>query len=243
MTKTSRILIIATALVAAAHVEAGAQSSSAPASLGFVNINGGAQPATRSIEKSETRPLFGETATISASQGIKNGAIFDMSAGYRVWHGLAVAFGYTHLGSNSDSSVVAVIPDPLIFDRPKTVTATQTGLGHSEDGFHLQAVWFLPIDDKIDVAVSIGPSFIKVKQELVSGFTIPAGTQNLALTVGSEEGTATGINVGVDGSYLFTRNFGVGLFLRYAGGSVDLPSVPDLHVGGFQIGLGARVRF
>ena len=214
-----------------------------PASHGFVNINGGAQPATRSIEKSETRPLFGETATLSASQEINNGAIFDMSAGYRVWHGLAIAFGYTHLGSTSDSSVVAVIPDPLVFDRPKTVTATQTGLGHSENGIHLQAVWFYSIDDKFDVALSIGPSFIKVKQELVSGFTIPAGTQNLTLTVGSEEGTATGVNVGVDGSYLFTRNFGVGLFLRYAGGSVDLPSVPDLNVGGFQIGLGARVRF
>jgi len=243
MTKTSRILIIATVLVAGAHVEAGAQSSSAPASLGFVNINVGAQPASRTIEKHETRSVFGETATLSASQPIKHGVIFDMSAGYRVWHGLAIAIGYTHLGSTSDSTAVGVIPDPLIFDRPKTVTATQTGLGHSENGIHLQAVWFLPIDDKIDVALSIGPSFIRVKQELVSAFVIPPGTQNLSLTVGTEEGTATGINVGVDGNYLFTRNFGAGIFIRYAGGSVDLPSAPDLHVGGFQIGIGARVRF
>ena len=88
MTKTSRILIIATVLVAGAHVEAGAQSSSAPASLGFVNINVGAQPASRTIEKHETRSVFGETATLSASQPIKHGVIFDMSAGYRVWHGL-----------------------------------------------------------------------------------------------------------------------------------------------------------
>ena len=101
----------------------------------------------------------------------------------------------------------------------------------------------MPVDDKSDVALFIGHSFIHVTQGLVSGATIPSGTQTVNLTVGSEEGTAKGVNVGVDGNYLFTRNFGAGIFIRYAGGSVDLPSAPDLKVGGFQAGIGARVRF
>jgi len=42
---------------------------------------------------------------------------------------------------------------------------------------------------------------------------------------------------------LFTPRIGAGVFIRYAGGSVDLPSAPDVKVGGFQIGVGARVRF
>ena len=37
--------------------------------------------------------------------------------------------------------------------------------------------------------------------------------------------------------------FGAGVFIRYAGAKVDLPSVADLHVGGFHIGGGVRVRF
>jgi hypothetical protein len=40
-----------------------------------------------------------------------------------------------------------------------------------------------------------------------------------------------------------TRRYGVGAFIRYAGATVDLPSVSDLKVGGFQIGGGLRVRF
>ena len=131
----------------------------------------------------------------------------------------------------------------LVFDQPSTVTSTQPGLAHSENGVHLQAVWFIPATDKIDVALSIGPSFIHVTQELVSTVTIPSGTQSVNIAVGSEEGTAKGVNVGVDGNYLFTRNIGAGIFIRYAGGSVDLPSAPDLSVGGFQIGIGARIRF
>ena len=105
----------------------------------------------------------------------------------------------------------------------------------------MQAVWFRP-STKVDVAVSIGPSFIRVTQGVVAG-SIPPGTQSLSLAIASEEATAKGVNVGVDGAYLFTKNLGAGLFIRYNGGSVDLPSAPDLKVGGFQIGVGARVRF
>ena len=160
-----------------------------------------------------------------------------------MWRNLAVGIGFSSFSRPSDASVTASIPNPLIFDQPLTVTSTQSGLAHSEKGVHLQAVWFVPVTDKIDVALFVGPSFIHVTQGLVSAATIPSGTQNVNLTVGSEEGTAKGVNVGVDGNYLFTRNFGAGIFIRYAGGSVDLPSAPDLKVGGFQAGIGARVRF
>ena len=242
MTKTSRILAISTVLLIAARSEARAQTSPAPANLFFVNVNVGAQPSRRLIEKNQSLPVFGETASISTSQPIRNGAMFDITGGYRVWHGLFVGVGFSSFGRDSDAAVVATIPNPLFFDQPLTVTTTQTALAHTEKGVHLQAVWFIPTIDNIDVSVSIGPSFIHVKQEVVSA-AIPSGTQTLSLTVGSEEGTAKGVTVGVDGNYLFTKNLGAGIFMRYVGGTVDLPSAPDLKVGGFQIGLGARVRF
>jgi hypothetical protein len=42
---------------------------------------------------------------------------------------------------------------------------------------------------------------------------------------------------------MINRNFGVGILIRYAGGSVDLESASAVKVGGFQAAAGARIRF
>ena len=135
------------------------------------------------------------------------------------------------------------MPNPLIFDSPRTTTANVADLKHSERGVHLQVLWFFPITNQVDVSLSLGPSFISVSQDVVSTVTIPPGTQNATPVVSTEKKTGVGVNLGIDGTYLFTRNFGAGGYLRYAGASVDLPSVADLKVGGFQVGVGGRVRF
>jgi hypothetical protein len=208
-----------------------------------VNITGGAQPQRRELGKTDTFTLYEEKATLTSSQPIKNGVFFDVSGGYRIGQSFAIGAGFSSFSTTSSASVVATIPNPLFFDQLKTVTSSADGLEHTERGIHLQAVWFVPVTDKIDVALSAGPSFIQVNQHLVSSVTVPTGTQNINVVTGTEEGTAKGVNVGFDGTYLFTRNIGVGLMIRYAGGSVDLPSAPGLSVGGFQGGLGARIRF
>lgn len=243
MTKMMSVLLLMAGLATAVASEAQAQTKPAPASLGFVNITGGAQPQRRDLGKTDTFTLYDEKATLTSSQPIANGAFFDVSGGYRVWHNLAIGAGYSSFSTTGSASVVAVIPNPLFFDRPKTVNSSADGLEHTERGIHLQAVWFVPVTEKIDVALSAGPSFIQVNQHLVSSVTVPTGTQNVNVVIGSEEGTAKGVNVGFDGTYLFTRNIGFGLMIRYAGGSVDLPSAPGLSVGGFQAGAGFRFRF
>jgi hypothetical protein len=48
---------------------------------------------------------------------------------------------------------------------------------------------------------------------------------------------------GLDVNYLFTPRLGTGVFVRYLGAQVDLPAASDLKVGGFQGGVGLRVRF
>jgi hypothetical protein len=150
--------------------------------------------------------------------------------------------GFSHFTSEGSADATGIIPNPLFFDRFLTVTVSQSNIHRTENGVHLKAVWFIPLSDKLDVAFSAGPSFISVSQELVSGDVV-ANTQNIAVTTSKESGTAKGVNVGFDGTYLFRPQFGVGLTIQYAGGSVDLPSVSSVKAGGFQIGIGARVRF
>jgi hypothetical protein len=238
MTKTSRILALII-ILAGVGSEARAQSD---AERGFFNINFGFQPSERSIANTETRTVYGETATISTSQTIGSGPIFDVGGGIRIRPRFAVGVSYSRFSSTSDGQVSATIPNPLFFNQPKTVTATQGGLVHTENGIHVQVLWFTPVTDKFDVAVSIGPSFIGVSQG-VPVVAIPAGTQTIAVTTGTESGTAVGVNAGVDLTYLFAPRLGAGVFMRYAGGKLDLPSAPGLSVGGFQIGGGARIRF
>jgi len=247
MLKTTRILVMA-GVMAAVGSEARAQTQPPPATLGFLNVTFGTQPASRTVGRSQSFPVYGETATVTTTHDVGNGAVFDITGGYRFGPNLfgpnlGVAVGFSNFSNTSDSGVVATIPNPLVFDRPQTTTTSVSDLEHSERGIHLQAVWFVPITNQIDVALSAGPSFILVSQDIVSTVSIPPGTQNANPVVETEKKTAIGLNVGVDASYLFTRNVGAGIFLRYAGAEADLPSAPDLRVGGFQFGVGARVRF
>ena len=246
MTRT----VVMAMLVAAAAANANAQTQPPPANLGFVNISFGTQPASRIVNVDESFALYGETATFAAAQENGGGAVFDISGGYRIKPAFGVALGFTNFSNTSGGTLTTSIPNPLVFDQPLVSSAPVPDLEHSERTIHLSAVWFLPVTDKIDVALSIGPSFIMVSQDLVSSISVPAGTQNANATVTTEKGTGVGVNLGIDGTYLFTRNFGAGLFLRWAGASVDLgtnpagePLVEDLSVGGFQIGVGLRMRF
>jgi hypothetical protein len=244
MTTTAKILIAA-ALTAVAASEAGAQPSQvppAPPSMGFVNVNLGVQPSSRSIDVNESFPLYGETATVTASQKIGSGALFDISAGYRVWRNVTGAIGFSNFSKSGDATGTASIPDPLVFNRPTTVNISQSGLDHSERAVHFQALWLFPVTNEFDVTLALGPSIYTVKQEIVS-FAVPAGTNTPTTSVGSESETTVGVNIQVDGNYMVTRRFGAGGFIRYAGRTVDLPSVPDVKIGGFQLGGGARIRF
>lgn len=242
MTKPTTILGLMTTVVLLGTTDVGAQAASSAANAGFINVRVGAQPQRRRIHTSQSFSLYDETATVTSNQSIKNGPMFDISAGYRVWRPLAIAVGVSSFRSTGNSGVTASIPDPRFFDRPRTVTANTSGLDRSELGVHVQAAWLVPVTDKIEVAVSAGPSFIRVRQQLTTA-TVPTGTQNITVAQETQSATALGVNVGFDGTFMFTPRFGAGVFLRYAGGSVDLPAASDVKVGGFQTGLGFRVHF
>jgi hypothetical protein len=244
MTTTTKILILA-AFTATAGSEAGAQTAQtppAPPSLGFVSVNVGVQGPSHSIDQDQSLPLYGETATVRTSQDLGSGALFDISGGYRAWRNVTAAIGFSNFSKSGDATGTASIPDPIFTNQPATVSVTQSDLAHRERAVHLQAMWFFPVTNEFDVSLALGPSIFNVRQEFIS-VSVPAGTKTAVANVGSESKTAVGVNFQVDGTYLVTRTMGAGVFIRYAGRKVDLASVPDLHVGGFHIGGGFRMRF
>ena len=209
----------------------------------FVDVNGGVQAGSHSFTVTQTPTIYDETATITSNQKSGSGGLFDIGVGYRVWHDLAIAVGFTTTSSKADGAVTATIPDPAVTDQPKTTNLTVSGLKHSERAVNVSLVWSSPISDKMDAAVALGPSFVHVSQDL-AGVTVPAGTSDaVAGTPNSQSKSAVGFHIGGDVTYLFQPRVGIGVMARYLIAKTDLPAVSGLTLGGFQVGGGVRLRF
>jgi hypothetical protein len=239
-------LLVAGAVLAGA-ADAAAQGP-APFDTGYAHINVGVQAGSHDLTQNGSFPLFDEQATFSATTEVDGGGFFEIGGGARVWRQLYAGLSFTHASDDSSAAVSGQIPDRLFFDRFHPVAGTLSGLDHSETGIHLQALWHVPITTNFDVMVGGGPTIYRAKQDLVSGITVTGDPDVVLASIDKQsvKGTGVGINLQVDGTYLFTERFGGGVVLRYAGGSVDLDSDAgkvSLDVGGFQIGFGLRVRF
>ena len=212
---------------------------------GYVTVSGGVQSGSHDLSSSGSFPLYDETATFSSSNKVMGGGLFDLGGAYRVWgKNLLAGVSFSHLSSKTEGSITGSIPDPVFFDKPRTVSKAFPDLKHSENQVHIDAIWMMPVANKLDIALFAGPTIFAVKQDIISSLTVTEPGPTVTSTVTSESKTSVGFNVGVDAQYMIAKKYGVGVLARYAGGSVTLPGAPKkLNVGGFQIGVGGRVRF
>lgn len=222
---------------------ASAQVASPATEKFYVNVNVGGQLADRTLGSSTSQAVYGETATLTSSQPVAKGMTFDFGGGYRIWHDLYVGIVVTRFSDTADATYTASVPDPVVFGRPRTVTGTETTLDRSEIGFNPHVTWVRPLTDKFDIALGVGASFITLKQRLVNNFQVPVGSQAVVPLIGEETATGKGVFAQADFIYSLAARYGVGGFIRYAGGKADLPSSPDHNVGGMQAGGGIRLRF
>lgn len=215
-----------------------------PPDEAFINISAGAQLQTHSFTSNTSFPLYDETATVSASQTVGKGFLFDISAGHRFWHHLYGAIGVSTFKGGGDATVTASIPDPLLFNHPAVSTHNASDLGQSVVAINLQLVWMAPINDKLDFAIAIGPSIMHVSQDIPSVPIPPAGTQTVTITTTSESlWTARAGMLGFDVSYKISGQYRAGILVRYQAGEADFQAAPKLRVGGMQFGGGLRIRF
>jgi len=244
MKNTTRVLALLAGglLVAGSTVDA----QSLPADY-FVNVNVGLQVHSHEFSSRDEFPIYDETGTVISSQSVGNGFLFDVSGAYRVWNSVAFGVGLSTFGDSGDASMTATIPHPLFFSAPRTVTAVAENLSRRETAIHLQAIFFLLtpdfMPDDARIALVIGPSIFHLRQELIASVSVPTGTQNALPVVENQSKTGVGFNGGFDLTYPIDQRYGIGGFVRYAGGQVDLDSAADVKVGGFQAGVGLRIGF
>jgi len=215
----------------------------------YVHINVGAQPSSPDVTVRGGVPLYDEVATFETRGEAGGGVLVDLGGGYRVWRRMYAAVSYSRVSGDLGGPLTGQVPHPLIFDSPRPISGSVSGLDRVEHAVHLQAIWRHPISNRIDIGVALGPTIFNVSQDLVSGLQVTEGGSSVTLagtTTESVSDSAVGFNIGVDGSYSLTRRLAVGAFVRYAGGSVDLPGsagVVSLDAGGVQVGAGVRLRF
>ena len=241
--KTMKAGLLCLAMCAAVAPKAQAQMTWTDQA--FVNISGGYQGGSDTLTTNTPFELYDEQGTVTSSQKVSGGGLFDISVGYKVWRNLAAGVGFSHTGGSSNAAVTALVPDPLVFNQLRTVTASASDLKHSENVIHLTATWMVPVTDKIDVGVSAGPAIFRVTQDLPSAVTVTEpGPTVSAVTIDSVTKTSVGIDLGVDVTYLVTKGMGIGGLARYTRASSDLSGASEnVTVGGFQIGGGLRIRF
>ena len=235
MTKTTNI-IVAIGLALSAVWDAAAQTAESRA---YVDLNIAGQTQSVTLETSSAVPLFGELGTTSTSQTVGKGLVFDGGAGYRVRPSLAIGVAFSTFTRNPVGAVSITVPDPLVFGRFTVVSAEPT-LNHTEFGTHVKIAYVRRITDTVNVVVSGGPSFIRLSQDIASA-TLAGAVPTVSVV--RQTATAVGLNAGLDLNYFFTPRFGGGVFGRYVGAQADLPAASGVKVGGFQGGLGLRVRF
>jgi opacity protein-like surface antigen len=240
------VLALTCAAAANAQQPAGSTTQTGTAPLGdkiFIGVNVGAQTRSSTISKDFSFPIYRETATATTGAGIGGGPIFDISGGFKFMPQFGVAVGYSHFADTGAAQGSASIPNPTFFNRPAIVTISPTPSKRTEHATYLVLVGFLPVAEKADLSLFVGPAFTKVSQDLIYDVSVTPGTQSVVSPLRNEAATAKGINIGGDLTYQFMKSVGAGLFVRYIGGNVDLPSISGVKVGGVQFGIGARLHF
>jgi hypothetical protein len=219
---------------------------------GYFSVNAGYQGTTNSFTNSWSLLYYFETESLNATYSIKPGMLIDVGAGVRLVRNLALGVAFSRYHRSEPASLSASVPNPLLYDHPRSVDATAPGPARTETAIHLSAMWVFAAAPKIQVGVFGGPSLFSVSQVAIASVEFaevyPYDTVTIANTATwSQRRWKAGFNAGGDLTFLLRRQVGVGALVRYSAVHVGF-NAPDgapvsLKAGGLQVGAGLRLRF
>ena len=219
---------------------------------GFVSVNGlGQAGGDEVIAQSQGLTVYGESGTTSASQQVELAAgLLDIGAGFRM-EDFGVGLAFTSSKNTNTAAITGSIPHPFLFDRRRNLSSSLDELEHKEQVVHLQAWYFVPVAEKVEIGLFLGPSFYRVTQDYVTGlgqFTESSSFDTVSLPVSraTAKKSQVGYNIGADATYAITPNVGVGALLRFTRASPELDlgsTTMTMNVGDIQVGGGIRFRF
>lgn len=218
-----------------------------------ISVDAGAQFSSIAFDTTTTRVVYIENASINTSYRVRRGLLGDGGISVRIAGNVSVGIVVSSLMAKNDADVNAAVPHPFFFKTPRTVTGTAAGLRREELAAHLQGIYTLHPGANIEVALSGGPSFLQVRQDVVTDITFsdtypydaPAFTSAATQRVSAN---TIGFNAGVDVGLRLSRHAGVGGGVRFSRAVVDLAvanggGTTAVDAGGAQVAGGLRLYF
>lgn len=221
---------------------------------GVAAISFGTQVATLEIDDAVTFTEFVEDGSFRSRYETGSGRLIDGGVAVALWHGLGVGVAVSAFESTDPAQVSLEVPHPFFFDRVRSFADT-VDLTRRTIGVHVAAAYVLPTD-RVRVALTGGPSFFSLSQEMVVDVAFQDSYPFDSLTdphptIQTESATGIGFHAGADVGVRLGSSVGVGVLLRYTRGTVDLMPTGSLigsrpiaaDVGGLHVAGGLRFYF
>ena len=201
--------------------------------------------------QSWSESLYGENAEYSVTSKIGKGSNFNLSFGYNLNKAIGIGLGAIIHSSDLDATVNASVPNPWIFDYPRSATgAYATTLKATI--FYLDFIYKINFN-KFSLGFFAGPAYFNSSAEVISGIEIqevfPNDTVTISFSTEKVKKSSFGFTGGLDLNYFFSSHLGVFVEGRYlSGSSTFTPSsqkVPGIKLtaGGLNIGVGLVFQF
>jgi hypothetical protein len=218
-----------------------------------ISVDGGAQASSIAFDATATKPVYLENASIVSSYRIRRSVLAGGGVSIRLAGNVGAGVTVTSSMAKNDADVNASVPHPFFFKTPRTVTGTAAALRRDELAVHLQGIYTVRPSAKVDVAVSAGPSFFQVRQDVVTdiafGDVYPYDTATYtSATTQRVSANTVGFNAGVDVGLRLSRHAGLGAGARFSTAKVTLTmpgggAAVSTGAGGAQIAGGLRLYF
>jgi hypothetical protein len=181
--------------------------------------------------------------------------VLDFSAGVKIYEQVTLGLGFHRTSSSDPATASGSAPHPIFTDSPRAFSQTLTDLTRTEQAIHFSVGYLIELPENFDLHVTAGPSQFRFLQQVPGSVTVTE-TGSAFTTVQATVNTvdrkrnAWGAHIGADVSFPVYESgaavFRVGAYGRYAAASSEFQVVSntvETDLGGFQMGIGVRVRF
>jgi hypothetical protein len=216
----------------------------------FISVSGGIQTAPAPFSDAFDLTLNTEKEHITVDYPSEIGGLIAASVSYRLWRQFVVGLGASRSSSSGDAHVTAQLPHPLYDNTLRAIEGTAKS-SRDETGTHVMLGFVWPVNRRLRVLLSAGPSWLSVDQPIITDVTyaetFPYDTAEFTgvKTSGGRE-SATGFNAGADVSWMFSRGVGVGGLFQYTHARIKTNAGDrsvSFNAGGAQVAGGIRFAF
>jgi len=215
-------------------------------------INGGGIFNTQTLEQQFTLRKNVEATPVSTELDPAAGGFVEVGGRIRIAPAVWVGATVFAMSASLSGTLDAQVPHPFYFGQPRDVSGEIDQLSGTSKGVHVEAAFAVSSSDRREILLFGGPSYFRVKQDLVTDFTYsdayPYDTAEFESTVtaqATDEGF--GFNVGAEATWRLARSVRAGAMLRYSLANLTLPVAPgneaDMRAGGLQVGGSVQLLF